>query len=298
MNAQILTQKEQLVAGLAQLRGLLGIVALWNASGFSVLTEGNDLLLIVVLEDECPASSTYHYIQDGIRIQERRLSKGHIENLLAMRDDRAVTRLIIEGDIWVDQDDYLAGIRASFLKYPALLKQQKLLSEFSLFLKRSLQCKEFIFADEILDAYGSLLRAIHHWGRITLIEEDVLPEITMWQQIRGRNPEVYKLYEELTESPETLKQRVELVLLACEFSVMSKMEACCTLLIRILEEAEKPISVQELLAHPFLKGMSTANIPLMLNKLARKSIIKEVAVPAEEELFSLEIRYGVFENPN
>lgn len=298
MNAQILTQKEQLVAGLAQLRGLLGIVALWNTSGFSVLTEGNDVLLIVILEDESPASSTHHYIQDGIRIQERRLSKGHIENLLALRNDRAITRLIIEGDIWVDRDDYLAGIRASFLKYPALLKQQKLLNEFSLFLKRSLQCKEFIFAGEILDAYGSLLRAIHHWGRIALIEEDILPEITMWHQIRSRNPEVYKLYEELTASTETLKQRVELVLLACEFSVMSKMGDCCALLIRILEEAEEPISVQKLLSHPFLKGMPTANIPLMLNKLARKSVIREVAVPAEEELFSLEIHYGVSTDSN
>lgn len=294
MNAHILTQKEQLVAGLARLDGLLGIVALWNASGYSVLTEGDDLLLIVVMEDACLIAETYHYIQDGIRIQERRLSNTHIENLLAKRDDRTVARMIIEGDIWMDRDGYLEGIRAAFLKYPALLKQQKLLGEFSLFMKRYLQCKEFLLADQILDAYGSLLRAIHHWGRITLIEEDILPEITMWHQIRGRNPEVYKLYEELTASPETLKQRVELVLLACEFSVMSKMENCCSLLIRVLADKDMPISVQELLAHPFLQGMSTANIPLMLNRLARKSVIKEVAVPVEDELFSLEIRYGLF----
>lgn len=293
MNANTLTRKEQIVSGLAELNGLLGIVALWDKSGFSVLTEGNDLLLVVVLEDAAPAISTFHYIQEGLRIQEKRVAKSQLENLAVSRDDKAIIHWMLEGEIWHDPRGILAQLQIAMGEYPEILKQQRLLTEFSLFMKRYLQCKDFLLADQVLDAYSSVLRAIHHWARITVIEEGVYPEVTVWQQVRTYNPGVYKLYEELTTSSETLRQRVELVLLACEFSVMSKMECCCSLLIRILEEVGQPQSIQELLTHPYLKGMAASNLPLMLNKLVRKSLIKEIAVAAEAELFDLEIKYSV-----
>lgn len=291
MNANTLTRREHIVSGLSQLEGLLGVVALWDTSGFSVLTEGSDLLLVVVLEDRVSPLSTSHYIQEGIRIQEKQISRGEMECRAASREDRALIHWMMEGDIWLDPEGFLAGIRTDLTEYPEIVKQQKLLTEFSLFMKRYLQCKDFLLADQVLDAYSSVLRAIHHWARIAVIEEGVHPEITVWQQVRHFNPGVYKLYEELTASPETLRQRVELVLLACEFSVMSKMESCCSLLIRILEEVGQPMSVHELLVHPYLKGMAASNLPLMLNKLARKALIKEVAVATEAELFTLEIKY-------
>jgi hypothetical protein len=292
MNANTLTRRELIVSGLARMDGIIGIVALWDTSGFSVLTEGSDLLLVVVLEDGVSALSTSHYIQEGIRIQERRVPRSEMENRASSREDRSVIHWMMEGDIWHDPQSFLAGLRSTLLQYPGIVKQQKLLTEFSLFMKRYLQCKDFLVADQVLDAYSSVLRAIHHWARITVIEEGVHPEVTVWQQVRIYNPGVYKLYEELTTSTETLRQRVELVLLACEFSVMSKMESCCSLLITILEEVGRPLSVQELLNHPYLMGMVSSNLPLMLNKLSRKSLIKEVAVATEMELFALEVKYS------
>lgn len=291
MNAIPAAQKEQIIAGLLQSEEVIGAVAILNENGFSVLSEGNGLLLVVVVEDDGSDGSISHYIQDGLRIQERRIPKSILEARIGRREDRAIIQILIQGEIWVDPQTYIENVRTGLLGYPALAKEQKLLSEFSLFLKRYLQCKEYLHHDQILDAYSSILRAIHHWARIVVVEEGVNPEFTVWQQVRRYNPGVYKLYEELTASTETLKQRVELVLLACEFSVMSKMENCCSLLIHILEESEEPMSVDDLMEHPHLKGQISMNLPLMLNKLARKSLIKEVAVATDKELFSLEVKY-------
>ncbi|MDF2927405.1 MAG: hypothetical protein K0R57_6319 [Paenibacillaceae bacterium] len=292
MNANTLTRREQILSCLSQQNGLLGIVAIWDANGFSVLTEGSDLLLVMVLEDGLAAPATSHYIQEGVRIQERRISRSSFETRAASHEDRGILHWMMQGDIWYDAEGMLARIRMDLENYPAIVKQQKMLTEFSLFTKRYLQCKDFLVEDQILDAYSSILRAIHHWARISVLEEGIHPEVTVWQQVRSYNAGVYKLYEELTTSQETLRQRVELVLLACEFSVMSKMETCCSLLVRILEETGQPLSVQELINHPYMSGASSSNLPLILNKLARKSIIREVAVATDADCFDLEIKYS------
>ena len=96
--------------------------------------------------------------------------------------------------------------------------------EFSLFISKFIQSKEYLAEEHYLDAYSNILESLHHWARIVIIEENHYPELTVWRQVRLINPGVDKLYEELTLSSETLRQRVELVILACEFSVMSKMK--------------------------------------------------------------------------
>lgn len=291
MNAITVSLKEQIAAGLLKINDLVGAVAIPNGTGDTVLSEGNGLLLVLVMEDGASDGSINHYIQDGLRIQERRISRSSMEDRLRAREDRTFIQWMIQGEIWVDPQAYLERVRAELLDYPAVAKEQKLLAEFAMFLKRYLQCKEFLHADQILDAYSSVLRAIHHWARIVVLEAGAHPESTVWQQVRRYNTGVYKLYEELTASPETLKQRVELVLLGCEFSVMSKMESCCSLLIRILEDSEEPLGVEELVQHPYLQGPISANLPLLLNKLSRKALIKEVAVATDAELFALEVKY-------
>lgn len=294
MNAETntITKKEQIVSGLEQLEGLLGVIAVWNKHGFSVLTEGNDLLLVIVLDDGENSVASCHYVHEGVRVLERRLSKALFEKRIFSHDDREVIHWLLEGDIWLDSGRYMSQLQTTLALAPVIVKQQKLLTEFSSFITNYLQCKEFLIEDQILDAYTSVLKAIHHWARIAVIEGGVHPEVTVWKQVRQFNPGIYKLYEELTTSSETLRQRVELVLLGCEFSVMSKMENCCALLVRIVEEAEKPLSVGEILLHPYLEGLPSYNhVPLILNRLSRKSLIREVVTAAETELFALVIKY-------
>lgn len=259
----------------------------------SPLIDGFDLLVLVITRNKQPSNYISHYIKEDARIQERWIHKEGLERWILNGENRSIIQWLLQGEILVDKDTYLEGLRHRLLEYPQVLREKKLFIEFSLFLRTYLQGKDYIQQNQTLDAYSNVLDALHHWARITIIESDHHPEVMVWKQVKKINPGVYKLYEELTLSPETLEQRVELVLLACEFSVMSKMKECCKLLFRVLDSREEPWSANELKYHPELKDLHV-ELALVLKKLQKKSFIKEVAVVIERDLSVLELKYKSF----
>ncbi|MEY9096329.1 hypothetical protein [Paenibacillus sp. RC84] len=195
----------------------------------------------------------------------------------------------------MDRQLYLEDSRERTHSLPEELRDRQLLSEFSLFLNKYLKSKSYILEEHLLDAYQNVLEALKHWARIVIIEEGETVQEAVWNQVRPINSGVYKLYEELTTSKETLKQRIQLVLLACEFSVMSKMERCCKPLIQRLDSRPEPWSADELLEQPEITILGN-NLQQLLNKLVKKTLVKEVAVPADAECSQLLLRYTLFKN--
>lgn len=282
--------KEQFLLKFRNDQRIISVMAVDNPKQLPSLTDGFDTLLLIVTNDLSLNNHTTNYIRDDSRIQERWIDQSSIEQWIRHGVNRNILHWLLKGEILLDQNTYLEGLRHRILEFPEDLREHKLLVEFSLFLRKYLQSKEYILDEHLLDAYNNILEALHHWARIVIIEDGYHPEITVWRQIRAINPGVYKLYEELTMSKETLKQRVQLVLLACEFSVMSKMERCCEAFIQILRENEIPLSTDELQQHAQLVELKT-ELPLLLNKLVKKGLIKEVAVLIDEENSEIELRY-------
>jgi hypothetical protein len=270
--------------------GIRSLIAYHNDTPFLSHTDAYDVLVVIVAENDHTSGSLSHYIKEGCRIQERWISPSDLESWLLSGENRNIIYWILQGEILLDSEIYLESLRHRLFEFQYLLKEQKLLIEFSLFLSKFIQSKEYLAEEHFLDAYSNILEALHHWAHIVIIEEGTHPELTVWRQVRLINPGVYKLYEELTLSSETLRQRVELVILACEFSVMSKMESCCALLLRIIENREAPIGVDEIRSHTDLRYLHI-NISLLLNKLVKKSLIREVAVLLDDSMTELELRY-------
>ncbi|MOA14873.1 hypothetical protein D3C78_1350010 [compost metagenome] len=101
------------------------------------------------------------------------------------------------------------------------------------------------------------------------------------------------MFEELTDSKETLEQRIQLVLLASEFSVMSKMEDCCSFLLNILGSRKSAWSIQELVDMPELIHIK-AELPMMLRRLVYRTLVTEVTVALNGSHGDIrEIRYLV-----
>ncbi|SFL69659.1 Nucleotidyltransferase-like [Paenibacillus sp. 1_12] len=282
--------KEQLVARLRENEAVTSLLAVDNPSIFSAVTDGFDLLLLVISNEVQKTDQQYHYIKDNRRIQERWISPATLDYFILHGEHRNLIFWILKGEILLDHNLYLETLRHRTLEFPMELREHKLLIEFSKFLRRYLQSKEYILEDHSLDAYNNILEALHHWARIVIIEAGFHPEVTVWRQIKGINPGVYKLYEELTMSKETIKQRVQLVLLACEFSVMSKMERCCKRVLDLLSSRAEAWSLQELQMSEVLIDIKL-ELPLLLNKLVRKQLAKEVIYAMDTDVSLLEIRY-------
>lgn len=267
---------------------VISVLCVNSPGDFSPLVDGFDVLLLVV--SNAPAKQDYitHYIKGDLRIQERWVSPSGLNLWILSGLNRSIIPWILQGDIFLDRESYLVKLKQELIDFPISLREQKLLSEFSYFLKRYLKSKEYLNKENALDAYGNILEALFHWARIAIIEEGIHPEVTVWKQVKKINPGVYKLYEELTLSKETLEQRAQLVLLACEFSVLTKMEQCCAMLIRILKSREAAWSSLELAMHPDLREIHM-ELALVLSRLVKRSLIKEVLVIEDKDL--LELKY-------
>lgn len=267
-----------------------GIAAVRRPEHANSLIDGFDLLLLVVSNERMNGSSIFHYIKDGLHTQERWISKIGLESWVMEGRNRNIIHWVLEGDFILDKENYLRDLRNRLLAFSQELREQKLFVEFSLFLRKFMQSKEYLQAGHVLDAYSNIMEALHHWARITVVESGNHPEVTVWNQVHEINPGVYKLYEELTSSVETLRERVELVQLACEFSVMSKMRDCCAYLFRVMKSRRQPWTANEL-KETLDRSMVYVEIALVLKMLLKRDLIQQVnSSPFGNESFK-EIRY-------
>ncbi|MFB9277744.1 nucleotidyltransferase-like protein [Cohnella cellulosilytica] len=240
--------------------------------------DGLDRLILIVQDGEAAEREIEHWLWEDARVQVRRVSREILESWIVGSSNRGSAYWLIQGEILYDRDGYLADLRRRLLDWSSLIKEQKLLSEFSRFVKGYLQAKQDLEDGQVLDAYSNVLSSLHYWAHIAIVEEGMHPELTVWEQMRKVNPGIYKLFEELTTSTETLEQRVRLVLLACEFSIMNKMETCCALLIRLIESRRKAWTPAELISHPDLTGLSL-ELSVLLYLLVKRGCIREIAKP-------------------
>lgn len=275
---------------------ITGLLAVAGRAGFDAAIDGFDVLLLTVLGEALERNHTHHYSRDGYRIQERWISEKALQHWIMFGENRNVIEWIMKGDIVFDRNGFLAATRKQLVDFPREMRTSKLLFEFSQFLRRFLLTKEYLARGHYLDAYTNIMEALFHWARLSIIEQGAHPEVTVWEQVRTFNPGIYKLYDELTGSNESLEQRVRLVLLACDFNVMSKMGVWCELLLQVLASRKEPFSPTELKYHEALRPLHMDLTPV-LRKLVLRGVIREVLVLDDPAAETPQIRYTLQTNP-
>lgn len=260
--------------------GLVSLLVVDNPFKTQPANDSMDHLVLLVMDNGFPEREIEHWIIDGSRVQVRRIGAETLENRVVGGEHHQVVQWLVQGDILIDRSGYLTDFRSKLLNWSPLLREQKLLCEFSGFVQFFHQAREDLRCGRLLDAYAGTLSALHYWAHIALVEEGMHPELTVWEQMRKVNPGIYKLFEELTSGAETLEQRVRLVLLACEFSMLNKMQSSCALLIRLIGERSAPWTPSELMEHPDLAGLSLY-LSELLQKLVKRGCIREVVSPGK-----------------
>ncbi|OUS78335.1 hypothetical protein B1748_02685 [Paenibacillus sp. MY03] len=273
--------------------GLLSLAVIENPYLYNPLMDGLDALVLAVLSEEAQTEYAKHIRVGGARLLVRAVRQDTIQSWIASGEHRHYIDWLVRGEILLDRDGYLAGVRERLSSFPDSMRERKRFTEFTGFLKTYLQAKQDLVEGNLLDAYSYVLQALTYWAHIVLIEEGRHPELTVWKQLKRVHPGVYKLYEELTASPETLEQRVQLVMLACEFSVMSLMKSCCEPLIRIMNSRTEPWSLGELQTHPQL-AEHQLELSLVIQKLVKRAYVREVAVMKDNnDNGAIELRYTI-----
>lgn len=261
-----------------------------DATFQSALLHDFDMVVLLLHEEQETERIITHSIAGDKRTQSVHVGLSALERAVMAGDNNELLSSLISGEVLWDPKGILAEMRKQLTQFEGPLKERVLFMEFARFLHMYIKSKRYIEAGCTMDAYNCVLIALYHWARIEVSEAGYFPEPAVWGQVKSLNSPVHKLYEELTISTETLDQRIELILLACEFALMSKMEDCCTMLLHILGSRKEAWSIKELLQHSGLSPLQ-AELPLVLRKLVSRSLIREIASWAVEAGDGHAIRY-------
>ena len=271
--------------------GDIGLMALEKPFPALPVMKGTDWLLILVRETVAPWPELEHLYWRNWRLQVRRVTPATLEKWI-YEGDRNGVQWLLKSEIVADGKGQIAKLRRMLEKRPALLREQKMLCEFSRFFVHYAQAKSDLAESRVIDAYSHILQSLNHWAHIAMLEQGVLPETAIWEEMRRINPGIYKLYEELTSSEEPPEKRVQLLILACEFSVLSKLKSCCRLLFRVLEQKAAACTMEELRSDRRLRPLPV-DLPLLLQKLVHRGLVQETFASAPGSSGKLEIRYAL-----
>ncbi|MGF6357664.1 hypothetical protein ABIE27_005627 [Paenibacillus sp. 4624] len=256
------------------------------------LIQDFDLMVLIVHNTDQSMSTVEHYRYGDLRYQLIYVGQSDLQITAVTGEHDNLMQCLIEGEIIWETGNQISNLREELSSFGNELREQKLFHEFTSFLRMYVEAKRHIQQGHVVDAYYNALEALGSWARIVLIEQGIYPDHAVWTHVQQLDRALWKLYQELTVSSETLEQRVELVLLACEFSVMSKMGECSELLLRVIRSRKEPWSINELVHHPQLRFVRK-DLPLVLRKLVFRSIVKESAGWPSLEGEGREIRYWI-----
>ncbi|MCF6095324.1 nucleotidyltransferase-like protein [Microaerobacter geothermalis] len=255
-------------------RGIKAAIAIEKPDQIHSLLDGFDGLVIVIMDEEDDQWFSKQYKVKSFRIQEQWVTESGLNRWIMRGRNRRIMQWLLNGKIILDSDGWLENLIEGLRYFPIEMRERKKCLEFTHFLRSYTEGKELLAQGNVLDSFNHILNALHHWARLTIIDKGYHPEVTLWNQVKEIDPEVFHLYYELVNGEEPLEKKIELFLLASEFTVMSKLHMASSFILGILKEIGKPSSIHELQNHPKLKGMHM-DLPILFNKLVRKSLVKE-----------------------
>lgn len=252
----------------------LGVLLIEKREKASASTDTFDAVLLIIIKEAEHPLHIKHYSYEDKKASLNIVTEDQLNEWLLMGSNRKVIEWIFSGKILFDRNDYFQNLKQELREFPFYGRKIKMGIEFSKLIRRYLDGKTFFENKQYMDAYNHIVHSLHHLARLSVIENGFHPEVTVWNQVKQMEPEIYKLYEELITSEETIEKRLELLFLAGEFLIHSRTEVGSTHIIDVLQEQEI-WSFDEMLNHPDLR-LYSVDLGVMLEYLIEKKYITVV----------------------
>ncbi|RHW34789.1 hypothetical protein D1B33_14190 [Lysinibacillus yapensis] len=200
----------------------LGVILATKREETMSITDTFDAVLLIVVENAEIPIYTKHYLHEDKKMAMHVITEELLNKRLNIGIDRRIVDWIFYGKVMFDRNEYLSNLRSRLQEFPYLGRKLKTGIQFSKLIRRYLEGKEFFNRGNYFDSYHHVVDSLHHLARLSVIENGLYPEVTVWSQVKKIEPSIYKLYEELVMSTETLDKRLELLFLAIEFLIGSR----------------------------------------------------------------------------
>lgn len=251
----------------------LGILLI-EKKGFDLdITDFFDYVLLVITQNDDSEIHVKHYSYLDKKAALYVVSIKQIKEWLMLGSNKKLTAWLHNGKIVFDRNDSIASLKQEIMDFPFYGRKLKKGLEFAKLIRRYEDGKSFFDNGHVLDAYNHIVHSLHHLARLEIIENGFYPEVTVWEQVKHIEPQIYKLYEELITSDESLEKRLELLFLASEFLIYSRTEAGSQHLLEVLASKTEPWAISEMFDHPDLKHYAV-DLVVMLEYLIDKRFIE------------------------
>ncbi|WP_409304420.1 nucleotidyltransferase-like protein [Peribacillus sp. SCS-155] len=256
----------------ASMQSTLGVLLIEKRLHATSITDTFDYILFIVTKNEDDGLYIKHYTYKQQKAALHIVPETQLQEWLLLGSNRKVIDWLQNGKIVFDRNEYLSNLKTEIQEFPFYGRKIKIGMEFAKLIRRYMDGKSFFENGHYLDAYNHVVHSLHHLARLEVIEQGFHPEITVWNQVKHMEPEIFKLYEELVNSEEPLEKRLELLFLASEFLIYSRTFLGAQHLLEIMADKEGAWSINDLMQHPELHYYSV-DLSVLLEYLIDKNIV-------------------------
>ncbi|MFF2448573.1 nucleotidyltransferase-like protein [Neobacillus sp. NPDC058068] len=216
----------------------LGVLLIEKKQKLSHITVSFDVILLVIVKEADQPLFIKHYTYNNKKAAMHVVAETQLQEWLLLGTNRKIFEWLYDAKILFDRNEYVANLKTELREFPFNGRKIKMGVEFAKLIRRYVDGKALFESKQVLDAYNHVVHSLHHLARLAVIENGLHPELTVWQQVKQIEPEIYKLYEELVNSEETLEKRLELLFLASEFMIHSRTNIGTSHLLEVLSGKE------------------------------------------------------------
>ncbi|EKN63645.1 hypothetical protein BABA_24480 [Neobacillus bataviensis LMG 21833] len=216
----------------------LGVLLIEKKQKSSHITESFDVILLVIVKDAEQPLFIKHYSYNNQKAAMHVITESQLQEWLLLGTNRRIFEWIHEAKILFDRNENVANLKMELSDFPFNGRKIKMGLEFAKLIRRYVDGKALFESKQFLDAYNYVVHSLHHLARLAVIENGLHPELTVWHQVKQIEPEIFKLYEELVNSEESLEKRLELLFLASEFMIHFRTNIGTAHLLEVLSKKE------------------------------------------------------------
>lgn len=260
----------------------LGLLLVSRSVPYSPLTDEFDYILLIVTEGLSKKWNVKHMEAKQKTIAIHYVEYYQLEEWLLVGSHRRVAEWVMNGTVLYDERGTMAYFKSMIQETPEWERKKRIGIEFAKLVRWFSEGKALFQAEHYLDAFNYMLQALHHLGRLTVMEKGYQPEVTVWKQVEHIAPQIYKLYVELVTSEDSLEKRIQLLLLANDFSLSRKLESGTAHILDVMHTKKDFWEYEELMHHPALLPYGV-DLSSLIGYLVQRGYIEIERVASEHE---------------
>ncbi|MFF3103419.1 nucleotidyltransferase-like protein [Viridibacillus arvi] len=249
----------------------IGVILIEKREEVSPITDTFDTILLIITRKSDRPVFTKHYTFKDKKAAMHIITEKQLNKWLLVGTNKKIVDWLFFGKVLFDRNEYLSNLKKELKEFPFYGRKIKMGIEFAKLIRRYLEGKVCFEEKNYLDAYNHVVESLHHLARLAVMDKGLYPEVTVWSQVKQIDPAIYKLYEELITSEESLDKRLELLFLASEFFIHSRTADGATHVIEVMSQKDF-WTIQELHEQEELKNYSV-NLEVFIEYLIDKGYI-------------------------